>query len=127
MNEKRLVDANALIRHLANLERENEDTLLTYEGVKRFIRNAPTDTTNLDAKLNVLQPSKNDIIVAEVDMEQFTAYELQNIAKVIKERFSDIPVIFTTKDITFTVKDKSEFISELQKIIDKMRSDVSDE
>lgn len=127
MNEKRLVDANALIRHIANLERENEDTLLTYEGVKRFIRNAPTDTTNLDAKLDVLQPSKNDIIVAEVDMEQFTVYELQNIAKVINERFRDIPVIFTTKDITFTVKDKSEFISELQKIIDKMRSDVSDE
>ena len=127
MNEKRLVDANALIRHLASLERENEDTLFTYEEVKRFIRNAPTDTTNLDAKLDVLQPSKNDIIVAEVDMEQFTAYELQNIAKVIKERFSDIPVIFTTKDITFTVKDKSEFISESQKIIDKMRSDASDE
>jgi response regulator RpfG family c-di-GMP phosphodiesterase len=127
MNEKRLVDANALIRHLANLERENEDTLFTYEEVKRFIRNAPTDTTNLDAKLDVLQPSKNDIIVAEVDMEQFTAYEIQNIAKVIEERFRDIPVIFTTKDITFTVKDKNEFISELQKIIDKMRSDVSDE
>lgn len=127
MNEKRLVDANVLIRHLANLERENEDTLLTYEEVKRFIRNAPTDTTNLDAKLNVLQHSKNDIIIAEVDMEQFTAYELQSIAKVINERFRDIPVIFTTKDITFTVKDKSEFISELQKIIDKVRSDVSDE
>lgn len=127
MNKKRLVDANALIRHIANLERENEDALFTYEEVKRFIRNAPTDTTNLDAKLDVLQPSKNDIIVAEVDMEQFTAYEIQNIAKVIEERFSDIPVIFTTKDITFTVKDKNEFISELQKIIDKMRSDVSDE
>lgn len=127
MNKKRLVDANALIRHIANLERENEGALFTYEEVKKFIRNAPTDTTNLDAKLDVLQPSKNDLIVAEVDMEQFTAYEIQNIAKVIEERFSDIPVIFTTKDITFTVKDKSEFISELQKIIDKMRSDVSDE
>jgi len=127
MNKKRLVDANALIRHIANLERENEDTLLTYEEVKRFIRNAPTDTTNLDAKLDVLQPSKNDIIIAEVDMEQFTVYEIQNIAKVIEERFSDIPVIFTTKDITFTVKDKNEVMSELQKIIDKMRSDVSDE
>lgn len=127
MNEKRLVDANALIRHLANLERENEDTLFTYEEVKRFIRNAPTDTTNLDAKLDVLQPSKNDIIIAEVDMEQFTAYELQSIAKVIDERFRGISVIFTTKDITFTVKDKSEFISELQKIIDEVRSDTSDE
>ena len=127
MNEKRLVDANALIRHLANLERENEDILFTYEEVKSFIRNTPTDTTNLDAKLDVLHPSKNDIIVAEVAMEQFTAYEIQNIAKVIKERIGDVPVIFTTKDITFTVKEKSEFISELQNIIDEMRGDVSDE
>lgn len=38
----RLIDADAVIRFLANIQHVNEDRLFTYEEVKRIIRDAPT-------------------------------------------------------------------------------------
>lgn len=38
----RPIDADAVIRFIVNIQRENEDRLFTYEEVKKFIRDAPT-------------------------------------------------------------------------------------
>lgn len=126
MNEKRLIDANAVIRHFSNLERENEDALFTYEDIKKIIRNFPTDTTNIDAKLYALNPSDSDIIVAVVDIERFSVKEIKQISDVIREKVRNANVIFTTKDIEFTLRDKSELLSELQTIIDQIKQEVHD-
>lgn len=38
----RLIDADAVIRFIANIQHANEDRLFTYEEVKRIVRDAPT-------------------------------------------------------------------------------------
>lgn len=38
-----LIDADAFIRHISNLERfEDDDRLFTYEDIKKMLRDAPT-------------------------------------------------------------------------------------
>ena len=65
--------------------------------------------------------SDGEIIVARVNTDHiYTSEETENIYKAISKQIGDAPVIFVPKDIDFTVKSKSEIISELQTIIDKL-------
>lgn len=44
MNETRLIDATALLNYIASMQREDEDRVLTYDEVKKLIRDTPTKT-----------------------------------------------------------------------------------
>lgn len=127
MNEKRLIDANAVIRHFSNLERENEDALFTYEDVKRIIRNAPTAEPDIDVKLNSLNPSESDTIVAVIDYDRLSVSEIERLSDSICERAGNVPVIFIPKGVEFTVQNKTEVICELQTIIDRIEQEADDE
>lgn len=82
-----------------------------------------SDTKNLDAKLEVLHLTEDDILLVKMDTDSYCPKELQEIAKFFKEHVKDHNVIFVHKDIDVSVQNKESCIAELQAIIDRLRGD----
>lgn len=82
-----------------------------------------SDTKNLDANLEVLHLTENDILLVKIDTDSYCPKELQEIAKFFKEHVKDHDVIFVSKDVDVSTKNKESCIAELQAIIDRLRGD----
>lgn len=108
MTNREIIEILQYMRHdvLAN---SNKDTALV-KAVEA-----------LSVDFSTLKPSDGDVIVAKIDVDSYTVKEMEIFYNTVRERVGDTPVIFVPKDIDFTVENKSEVISELQSIIDKLR------
>lgn len=74
----------------------------------------------LSVDFSTLKSSDEDVIVAKIDVDSYTVDDIEQIFSAISKRVGDTPVIFVPKYVNFTVESRSEVISELQNIINKL-------
>lgn len=75
----------------------------------------------LSVDFSTLKPSDGDVIVVKIDVDSCTEADIKQIFSAIRNRVGDTPMIFVPKDVDFTVESRSEVVSELQNIINKLR------
>ena len=81
----------------------------------------------LSVDISTLNPSDGDVIVARIDTDHIYDRDVaESICKAISRRLGDTPVIFIDKNMDFTVKSKSDAISELQGIISELRGIIDE-
>ena len=124
MNEKRLIDATALLNHLSVLSRENTDMEFLYRDFMKIVREMPTAQINLDAKLEALHLQDNDVLIVKIDTDSYSVKEIQAIADTINSRVNH-STVFVSKDIDCSVRDKESLIEDLQRVIDRLRGDTN--